>query len=219
IIQSSQPSSLKFTCRGFLLHLSRDFLPCLLPWRLAKAVRLFRRVLNCCWVSCGTRCGEPRSACGEPRSSRSSANRFFRGDLVNTTSSAFSCCARPLRPKPRLLRSGSGCCPRPPGARSSRHSCFQGCCCCSPCHTSNTSQPAGGASCGARVRAPRSRGERQGKSCMEDRPGGGWGRRWPGALRKSRSSAPTSSSLSERVDTSNKYFCLLSGAGERSSAR
>uniref|UniRef100_A0A8C7H1D2 Uncharacterized protein n=1 Tax=Oncorhynchus kisutch TaxID=8019 RepID=A0A8C7H1D2_ONCKI len=33
MIQSSQPSSLKFTCNGFLLHLDFDFLPCLFPWR------------------------------------------------------------------------------------------------------------------------------------------------------------------------------------------
>uniref|UniRef100_A0A3P9DLA1 Uncharacterized protein n=1 Tax=Maylandia zebra TaxID=106582 RepID=A0A3P9DLA1_9CICH len=40
MIQSSQPRSLKFTCRGFLLHLDFDFLPCRFPWRVLDAAVL-----------------------------------------------------------------------------------------------------------------------------------------------------------------------------------
>uniref|UniRef100_A0A3Q2DXL4 Uncharacterized protein n=1 Tax=Cyprinodon variegatus TaxID=28743 RepID=A0A3Q2DXL4_CYPVA len=43
MIQSSQPSSLKFTYRAFLLHLYLDFFPCLFPCRLLCAVLLRRR--------------------------------------------------------------------------------------------------------------------------------------------------------------------------------
>uniref|UniRef100_A0A8C0WAH5 Uncharacterized protein n=1 Tax=Castor canadensis TaxID=51338 RepID=A0A8C0WAH5_CASCN len=216
IIQSSQPSSLKFTCRGFLLQRSLDFLPCRLPWRLAKAVRRRRRP------------GDDTSA--EPSCSRISANRFLRWDLVNTTSRARSWGDRTLRPKPRLRRSGGGgcwgpCAPAstssvsrsPQAGRSSKHSCFQGWWR-RPCHTSKTSQPVGGAPCGSRVLVSSSRGDWQGKSCMWSCPASGpqgTARAW----RYSRSSAPTNSSLSESVDTSNKYFCLRRGLCERSSAR
>uniref|UniRef100_A0A4X1U2D6 Uncharacterized protein n=1 Tax=Sus scrofa TaxID=9823 RepID=A0A4X1U2D6_PIG len=205
IIQSSQPSSLKFTCRGFLLQRSLDFLPCRLPWRLAKAVRRRRRPGE----------GSQGPASG-PSCSRISANRFLRWDLVNTTSRARSWGVRTLRPKPRLRRSGDGGC-WGPGTRASAspHSCFRGWWR-RPCHTSKTSQPARGAPCGSRVRASSSRGDRQGKSCTCRGPAGG-----PpgaaGAWRKSRNSAPTSSSLSESVDTSNKYFCLRRGVRGRGS--
>uniref|UniRef100_A0A671F9P1 Uncharacterized protein n=1 Tax=Rhinolophus ferrumequinum TaxID=59479 RepID=A0A671F9P1_RHIFE len=209
IIQSSHPSSLKFTCRAFLLQRSLDFLPCRLPWRLAKAVRRRRRP------------GEgSQTASEEPSCSRISENRFLRWDLVNTTSRARSWGGRTLRPKPRLRRSGGSGCSGPDArswastvsgsphaARSSKHSCFQGWWR-RPCHTSNTSQPVRGAPCGSRVRASSSRGDRQGKSCTWSGPVGG-PQGDAGAWRKSRSSAPTSSSLSESVDTSNKYFCLL----------
>ncbi|TNN60617.1 hypothetical protein EYF80_029218 [Liparis tanakae] len=43
MIQSSQPSSLKFTCSAFLLHLDLDFFPCLLPCRLLSGVLRRRR--------------------------------------------------------------------------------------------------------------------------------------------------------------------------------
>uniref|UniRef100_A0A669CRG2 Uncharacterized protein n=1 Tax=Oreochromis niloticus TaxID=8128 RepID=A0A669CRG2_ORENI len=111
MIQSSQPSSLKFTCRAFLLHLDLDFFPCRFPCRLPSAV-LLRRL---------------------------------------DTPSSF----------PAFVESS--------GSKDLESSSLEVC-----------------------------------KS--------------PGALLNILNSAPTSSSFSERVETSNRYFCLRRGECKRSSA-
>uniref|UniRef100_A0A672HTN5 Uncharacterized protein n=1 Tax=Salarias fasciatus TaxID=181472 RepID=A0A672HTN5_SALFA len=127
MIQSSQPSSLKFTCSAFLLHLDLDFFPCRLPCRLLSAV-LRRR----------------------------------------------------LGPSPLPLT--------PLGGGDTR----------SPSTSSSSSSAA----------ASSSRSERHGEVCES-----------PCALLNILNSAPTSSSFSERVETSNRYFCLRRGECKRSSAR
>uniref|UniRef100_A0A8C2KMB0 Uncharacterized protein n=1 Tax=Cyprinus carpio TaxID=7962 RepID=A0A8C2KMB0_CYPCA len=126
MIQSSQPNSLKFTCKGFLLHLDLDFLPCLLPWRL-----------------------DPFSF---PKLSRPHSLIF----------SLFSC-GRPCL----VLESRTAC-------------------------------------------------DWQESSCISTGPVSD-ARKLPEIFVYILSSAPKSSTFSERVDTSNKYFCLHSGEFKRSS--
>uniref|UniRef100_A0A672ZN69 Uncharacterized protein n=1 Tax=Sphaeramia orbicularis TaxID=375764 RepID=A0A672ZN69_9TELE len=132
MIQSSHPSSLKFTCSAFLLHLDLDFFPCLFPCRLLSAVLLRRRGPSPLF------------------------SLFLERVRLRSTS---------VSDLPRVTRSW-------------KQSWF----------------------C--------SRSERQGEVCKS-----------PGALLNILNSAPTSSSLSERVETSNRYFCLRSGECKRSSAR
>uniref|UniRef100_A0A8D0A7L6 Uncharacterized protein n=1 Tax=Sander lucioperca TaxID=283035 RepID=A0A8D0A7L6_SANLU len=131
MIQSSQPSSLKFTCSAFLLHLDLDFFPCLFPCLLVSAVLRRRR---------GPSPLTPLSATPTP----SSAAAF-----PATAPSSFSF-SRFLERRPVVCK----------------------------------------------------------EVCTS-----------PGALRNILNSAPTSSSLSERVETSNRYFCLRRGECKRSSAR
>uniref|UniRef100_A0A8B9EWJ9 Uncharacterized protein n=1 Tax=Amazona collaria TaxID=241587 RepID=A0A8B9EWJ9_9PSIT len=91
IIQSSQPSSLKFTCSGFLLQRVFAFFPWPLPpVRAALVVRLFLRLGNPSWPgSGGSRKG------GLPRAlilSRISLKRFsFLWVWEKATSRALSC--------------------------------------------------------------------------------------------------------------------------------
>uniref|UniRef100_A0A672U8G0 Uncharacterized protein n=1 Tax=Strigops habroptila TaxID=2489341 RepID=A0A672U8G0_STRHB len=91
IIQSSQPSSLKFTCRGFLLQRVFAFFPWPLPpVRAAMVVRLFLRVGN------ASRPGSGGSRKGVlPRAlilSRISLKRFsFLWVWEKATSRALSC--------------------------------------------------------------------------------------------------------------------------------
>uniref|UniRef100_A0A3B3UW16 Uncharacterized protein n=1 Tax=Poecilia latipinna TaxID=48699 RepID=A0A3B3UW16_9TELE len=116
MIQSSQPSSLKFTCRAFLLHLYLDFFPCRFPCRLFGAVLRRRR--------------------GGP-SPRPSALAGFS----SATRMAFSCCPRPLLSRPSRLRSTSAS-DLPCTARSWKQSwllCWR--CVRNASHTSRTSQP------------------------------------------------------------------------------
>uniref|UniRef100_A0A3B5AXS9 Uncharacterized protein n=1 Tax=Stegastes partitus TaxID=144197 RepID=A0A3B5AXS9_9TELE len=127
MIQSSQPSSLKFTCSAFLLHLDLDFFPCLFPCRLLSTVLRRRR----------------------------GPSPLFSLFLERVTS------------QPALVESS-----------------------------------------GSRDLECSSLSERQGEVC-----------RSPGALLNILNSAPTSSSFSERVETSNRYFCLRRGECKRSSAR
>uniref|UniRef100_A0A668AFT6 Uncharacterized protein n=1 Tax=Myripristis murdjan TaxID=586833 RepID=A0A668AFT6_9TELE len=171
MIQSSQPSSLKFTCRAFLLHLDLDFFPCLFPCRLLNAVLLLRR----------------------------GPSRFTAFSAAAATRMAFSCWDRPLLSSPSCRRSTSVS-DLPSVTLSWKQSCFP-CCCMS--HTSRTSQPD----------FMESRGSRDLESSSLDV----W--KSPGAFLNILNSAPTSSSLSERVETSNRYFCLRRGECKRSSAR
>uniref|UniRef100_A0A4W5S0P0 Uncharacterized protein n=1 Tax=Hucho hucho TaxID=62062 RepID=A0A4W5S0P0_9TELE len=116
MIQSSHPSSLKLTCRAFLLHLDFDFLPCLFPCRLFNAVLRRRLALN-----------------RRPLSSSDLVPLSWRQSWL------------PWRPVGDVCKS-------------------------------------------------------------------------PGTFLNILNSAPTNSSLSERVETSNRYFCLRKGECKRSSA-
>uniref|UniRef100_A0A3Q2U8F4 Uncharacterized protein n=1 Tax=Fundulus heteroclitus TaxID=8078 RepID=A0A3Q2U8F4_FUNHE len=131
MIQSSQPSSLKFTWRAFLLHLYLDFLPCLFPCRLLGAVLLRRRGFSPFPSFVG----------------------FSSADLRDLIFSFISL---------------------------NRFSLF----------LERSWMWTGPADCGP-----------------------------PKAFLNILSSAPTSSSFSERVETSNRYFCLLKGECKRLSAR
>uniref|UniRef100_A0A3Q3KYV7 Uncharacterized protein n=1 Tax=Mastacembelus armatus TaxID=205130 RepID=A0A3Q3KYV7_9TELE len=126
MIQSSHPSSLKFTCSAFLLHLDLDFFPCLFPCRLLSAVLRRRR---------GPSPLTPLNDSACPSSSAA---------FTTAAASSFSFSL--------FLERVEVC-------------------------------------------------------------------KFPGALLKILNSAPTSSSLSERVETSNRYFCLRRGECKRSSAR
>uniref|UniRef100_A0A3Q3C3Z6 Uncharacterized protein n=1 Tax=Haplochromis burtoni TaxID=8153 RepID=A0A3Q3C3Z6_HAPBU len=156
MIQSSQPSSLKFTCRAFLLHLDLDFFPCRFPYTPSSFATFTSfsltdlRDLICSFIS---------------------LNRF----------SLF------LERVPSCLRSTSVS-DLPSVTLSWRQSC--------------TSQP-------AFVESSRSRDLES--SSLEVCKS-------PGALLNILNSAPTSSSFSERVETSNRYFCLRRGECKRSSA-
>uniref|UniRef100_A0A8C5N1P4 Uncharacterized protein n=1 Tax=Leptobrachium leishanense TaxID=445787 RepID=A0A8C5N1P4_9ANUR len=163
IIQSSQPRSLKFTCSGFLLHLNRDFLPCLLPCRLLKVVLRLLLLLN--------------------------------GNF--TTRRAFSC---PLKFTSML--------DVPEVPLNSKQSCFCGLLeLCKLLKTSNTSQPGVRVSLRYRVLESSGAWELQEDICRWYKPGEALTISM-GALRNTLSSAPTNSSLSDKVDTSNKYLCL-----------
>ncbi|KAL4617144.1 hypothetical protein GN956_G21861 [Arapaima gigas] len=215
MIQSSQPRSLKLTCSAFLLHLDLDFFPCRFPCRLLSAILRRRRAFN-----------RPPSASSardlrDPIFSFISLKRFslFR-DLPNTTRIASSCWARPFRPNPRCLRSTSAS-DWPGAALSSKQS--------RPpvaerrpflntSHTSRTSHPGCRASRRSRVLESRSRPDGQDAKRRPYAAGSDPGRP-SGSFLSIRSSAPTSSSLSERAETSNRYFCLRKGESERSSAR
>uniref|UniRef100_A0A3Q3IHG4 Uncharacterized protein n=1 Tax=Monopterus albus TaxID=43700 RepID=A0A3Q3IHG4_MONAL len=155
MIQSSQPSSLKFTCSAFLLHLDLDFFPCLLPCRLLSAVLRRRR--------------GPSPLAPFENTASSSATRM-----------AFSCWGRPSLFSPRCLKSTSmSDLPRVTLSwKQSRD-------------LESSSLPV---------------------VCRELCKS-------PVALLNILNSAPTSSSLSERVETSNRYFCLRRGECKRSSAR
>uniref|UniRef100_A0A3P9BZF3 Uncharacterized protein n=1 Tax=Maylandia zebra TaxID=106582 RepID=A0A3P9BZF3_9CICH len=133
MIQSSQPSSLKFTCRAFLLHLDLDFFPCRFPYT---------------------------------PSSFATFTSFSLTDLRDLICSFISL---------------------------NRFSLFL---------ERVTSQP-------AFVESSRSRDLES--SSLEVCKS-------PGALLNILNSAPTSSSFSERVETSNRYFCLRRGECKRSSA-
>uniref|UniRef100_A0A3B3CE09 Uncharacterized protein n=1 Tax=Oryzias melastigma TaxID=30732 RepID=A0A3B3CE09_ORYME len=149
MIQSSQPSSLKFTCRAFLLHLVLDFLPC----QTSSATRM---ALSC-WL---------RPLLSSPSCRRSTSV----SDLLSVTLSWKQRCTLNIS------------------------------------QTSRTSQPDLVESSGSRDREASSRLEPE--VCKP-----------PGALLNILNSAPTSSSFSERVETSNRYFCLRRGECKRLSAR
>uniref|UniRef100_A0A3P8VGR6 Uncharacterized protein n=1 Tax=Cynoglossus semilaevis TaxID=244447 RepID=A0A3P8VGR6_CYNSE len=137
MIQSSQPSSLKFTCSAFLLHLDLDFFPCRLPCRLLSAVLLLRRDLRDLIFSFISPLGWPCPA-GTGRSCPAPASKTSHPGLVESSGS------RDLESSNRPLVCRGACRSRDP-------------------------------------------------------------------LLNILNSAPTSSSWSERVETSNRYFCLLRG--------
>uniref|UniRef100_A0A673M0D7 Uncharacterized protein n=1 Tax=Sinocyclocheilus rhinocerous TaxID=307959 RepID=A0A673M0D7_9TELE len=155
MIQSSQPSSLKFTCKGFLLHLDLDFLPCLLPWRLGPF--------------------------------------------------SFPRLSKPHRLSSVALSSKQKRVPWEWLWRSLKTS-----------HTSKTSHFGLCASSRSKVLESRTVCDWQESSCISTGPISD-ARKLPEIFVYILSSAPKSSTFSERVDTSNKYFCLHSGEFKRSS--
>uniref|UniRef100_A0A3P9PKS8 Uncharacterized protein n=1 Tax=Poecilia reticulata TaxID=8081 RepID=A0A3P9PKS8_POERE len=94
MIQSSQPSSLKFTCRAFLLHLYLDFFPCRFPCRLFGAVLLRRR-------------GGPSPSPSALAGFSSADRRDLIFSFISLNRMAFSCCPRPLLSRPSRLKSTS----------------------------------------------------------------------------------------------------------------
>uniref|UniRef100_A0A8C9V2M2 Uncharacterized protein n=1 Tax=Scleropages formosus TaxID=113540 RepID=A0A8C9V2M2_SCLFO len=213
MIQSSQPRSLKLTCSAFLLHLDLDFLPCRFPCRLLSAVLRLRRAFA--GPPCSSFICEPRDL----TFSFISLKRFSLFlDLVKTTRMAFSRWVRPLRSSPRCLKSASDW---PRVASSSKQSCppwaewrpFL-----NTSHTSKTSHPGLRASWRSRDLESRSRPDPQDTRRRPYSPAWDAGKS-SGSSLNILSSAPTSSSLSERAETSNRYFCRRNGECERSSAR
>uniref|UniRef100_A0A3B5QZF0 Uncharacterized protein n=1 Tax=Xiphophorus maculatus TaxID=8083 RepID=A0A3B5QZF0_XIPMA len=128
MIQSSQPSSLKFTCRAFLLHLYLDFFPCRFPCRLFGAVLRRRR-------------GGPWPGPSALAGFSSADRRDLIFSFISLNRMAFSCCPRPLLSRPSRLRSTSSS-DLPRAARSWKQSwllCWR--CVWNASHTSRTSQP------------------------------------------------------------------------------
>uniref|UniRef100_A0A3Q2WYX6 Uncharacterized protein n=1 Tax=Haplochromis burtoni TaxID=8153 RepID=A0A3Q2WYX6_HAPBU len=176
MIQSSQPRSLKFTCRGFLLHLDFDFLPCRFPWRVldAAVLRLLLALVP----------------------GPLSLGLFSRPSKA--LPSLLSLKSLPCRCSPRRCRSSS-LSGLSSTALSSRQKCFPWLRCCRSLnisHTSSTSHLGLWEPCRSSVL--------ESSSCWS------WQER-------SWISAPSTSAFSERVETSNRYCCLLRGESGRSS--
>uniref|UniRef100_A0A3B3QNI5 Uncharacterized protein n=1 Tax=Paramormyrops kingsleyae TaxID=1676925 RepID=A0A3B3QNI5_9TELE len=203
IIQSSQPSSLKFTCSGLRLHrvfrlpAPRPPPPPMLPGLPERAVLLRRRRL---WLraSCA-----PTLDRRPPRAfilSRISRNRFsFLRLREKVTSSALSWGCRHLRLRP----SATGCTAASVASEMTAMSRHRG----EPlprgsgrtaAHTSNASHLADPVSSRSTVRESRRR-------LVAPPSGQVASGRLGGGLRRIRSSAPTSSSALERLEMSNRY--------------
>uniref|UniRef100_A0A8C3I4G6 Uncharacterized protein n=1 Tax=Chrysemys picta bellii TaxID=8478 RepID=A0A8C3I4G6_CHRPI len=183
IIQSSQPSSLKLTCRAFLLHRVFAFLPCPLPPARAAIVvlRLLLGLEGVSWPGSG-----------------GSKNGGFSFLLL---------CEKATR---RALSWGWGWgllkrkhirWPEPGFSRQSLMA----------SHTSNTSQRGEPES---RMSAARESHSRGGPSALGQAESSRWWRapsldraklRFAGGFRRIRSSAPTTSSVSGRLETSKRY--------------
>uniref|UniRef100_H0ZSG0 Uncharacterized protein n=1 Tax=Taeniopygia guttata TaxID=59729 RepID=H0ZSG0_TAEGU len=217
IIQSSQPSSLKFTCRGFLLQRVFAFFPWPLPPdRAAMVVLLFLRFRNASWPgSGGSRNG------GLPRAlilSRISLKRFsFLWVREKATSRARSWgCGRGL-PKPSCR--GGRSCPEPSEAiLSTKHS---------SCpdselslrsrkasRTSNTShleEPVSKTSAAlessSRGSSPSRLGQVPRRRWWKEPSGDSAKLRFSGRERRIRSSAAVTSSASGRLEMSKRYRC------------
>lgn len=215
MIQSSQPSSLKLTCSGFLLHLDLFLLPCLFPWRVLDAAVLLLLLalvpgpLSLAFFS------KPSKALP----SLLSLNRVCLFlDLVNTTKIAFFCWGLPCLCKPRRFRSSSlsGLSSM---ALSSRQKCFPWLRCCRSLnisHTSNTSHFGLWESCRSSVLESSSCWSWQERSWISTGSVSDI-LKFPDTLLYILSSAPSTSAFSERVETSNRYCCLFRGESGRSS--
>uniref|UniRef100_A6PWY0 Predicted gene 15557 n=2 Tax=Mus TaxID=862507 RepID=A6PWY0_MOUSE len=209
MIQSSQPMSLKLTCKALRLQRALRFLLGRLPWRLANGARRFRRWLN--KYSYTVLSSWPERAL----ISLKNRSRFLV--RPNTRNKAFSWTCRAVRSKPRPRRSTA----RPRSqASSSRHSCAEFLKFRKSFQMSNTSQPD----------PSRPGTERTSSKAAGCRPLGqldsfSWATRpllgtaglatSKGFFRKIRSSAPNSPSFSKAL-MSNTYLCFLT-AGPRSS--
>uniref|UniRef100_A0A8C3TQR2 Uncharacterized protein n=1 Tax=Catharus ustulatus TaxID=91951 RepID=A0A8C3TQR2_CATUS len=194
IIQSSQPSSLKFTCRGFLLQRVFAFLPWPLPPdRAAMVVLLFLRLGYGSWPGSG---GSSKG--GLPRAlilSRISLKRFsFLWVREKATSRARSWgCGRGL-PKPSC-RGGRSCPDRSETILSWKHSSFPE---------------------SDRGSSPSRLGQVARRRCWKVPSGDCAKLRFSGRERRIRSSAPVTSSASGRLEMSKRYRCSKAD-GERHS--
>uniref|UniRef100_A0A2K6SXJ9 Growth differentiation factor 5 opposite strand n=1 Tax=Saimiri boliviensis boliviensis TaxID=39432 RepID=A0A2K6SXJ9_SAIBB len=191
MIQSSQPMSLKLTCRAFRLQRALRFLLGRLPWRVASGARRFRRWLN--------RYSYTVLSSWPERALISLKNRSRFLVRPNTRNRAFSWTCRAARSKPRPRRSTA----RPRSqASSSRHSWAEFLKFRKSFQMSNTSQP-----------DPSRPGTE--RTSTRPPPGAAGLAVSEGFFRKIRSSAPSSPSFS-RALMSNTYLCFLT-TGPRSS--
>uniref|UniRef100_A0A8C0XNU7 Growth differentiation factor 5 opposite strand n=1 Tax=Castor canadensis TaxID=51338 RepID=A0A8C0XNU7_CASCN len=209
MIQSSQPMSLKFTCRAFRLQRALRFLLGLLPWRVASGARRFRRWLN--------RYSYTVLSSWPERALISLKNRSRFLVRPNTRNRAFSWTCRATRSKPRPRRSTA----RPRSqASSSKHSWAEFLKFRKSFQMSNTSQPVP-----SRPGTERTSSKAAGCWPLGQLDSFSWAVRPPpgptglavseGFFRKIRSSAPSNPSFS-RALMSNTYLCFLT-TGPRSS--
>uniref|UniRef100_A0A674IJT4 Uncharacterized protein n=1 Tax=Terrapene triunguis TaxID=2587831 RepID=A0A674IJT4_9SAUR len=183
IIQSSQPSSLKLTCRAFLLHRVFAFLPCPLPPARAAIVvlRLLLGLEGASWPgSGGSKNGGFSFLLLCEKATRRALSWGWGWGLLNRKHSHW---------------------PEPGFSRQSLMA----------SHTSNTSQRGEPES---RMSAARESHSRGGRSALGQAESSRWWRapsrdraklRFAGGFRRIRSSAPTTSSVSGRLETSKRY--------------
>uniref|UniRef100_A0A8C8AJ99 Uncharacterized protein n=1 Tax=Otus sunia TaxID=257818 RepID=A0A8C8AJ99_9STRI len=178
IIQSSQPSSLKFTCRGFLLQRVFAFFPWPLPPdRAAMVVRLFLRLGYTSWPGSGgsRKGGLPRALILSRISLKRKHSTLPEGDLS--------------------LRS----------RRASQTS-----------NTSHLEEPASKMSAAlessSRGSSPSQPGQVERRRWWKVPSGDRAKLRFSGRARKTRSSAPVTSSASGRLEMSKRYRCGFSAS-------